>query len=189
MKRVIATASVLGLSILSLLAADPAAKPGTGTPPSAPTEAPKKEPKKKGEPAEAKKEKEKAEPKTGEPSAADKALTAHAAKESAKLTEPQKAKLLDVVNTGDDKAVQDIPGVGAVKAANIKKARPLKTVDDLILVDGIGKVTFDGIVKWAEGDFKVAEEKAAPKKEPKAPKEAKKEEGKTAPAPVAPKKK
>jgi len=151
MKRVIATVSVLGLSIVSLFAADPA-KPAAGTPPPKSAEvAPKNETK----PA---------------VSAADKALLAHAAKESAKLTAPQKAKLLDILNNGDDKAVQDIPGVGEVKAANIKKARPLAAVDNLILVDGIGKVTFDGIVKWAAADFKAEPAKKVETPVPATPK-------------------
>ncbi|MGC4015175.1 MAG: helix-hairpin-helix domain-containing protein [Luteolibacter sp.] len=166
MKRVIATMSVLGLSMFSLLAADPAPK-AAETKDKAAEAASKKE--KKAAPAAAEKKKEEAKP--GE-SAADKALLAHAAKSSATLTEPQKAKLLDIANSGDDKALQDIPGVGEVKAANIKKARPLKSVDDLILVDGIGEKTFDGIVKWAAGDFKATEKT---KKEEKKPAETKPE--------------
>ena len=42
-------------------------------------------------------------------------------------------------------------GIGDSKAAKIKKARPLKGVEDLIMVDGIGEKTFDGIVKWTAG--------------------------------------
>jgi DNA uptake protein ComE-like DNA-binding protein len=106
----------------------------------------------------------KSEAKTGELSESDKALVAHAAKSSAKLNAMQKAKLLEIVNKGDDKALNDMPGVGMIKASQIKKARPFKSVDDLILVNGIGEKTFDEIVAWAEGGFK-AEGKEAPKKE------------------------
>lgn len=166
MKRVIATVSVLGLSMFSLLAADPAPK-GPETKEKAVETTTKKGKKSDEKKEEAKKE----EAKPGE-SAADKALLAHAAKSSATLTEPQKAKLLDIANTGDDKALEAIPGVGAVKAAHIKKARPLKTVDDLILVDGIGEKTFDGIVKWAAGDFKADEKPAKEEKKPAAKPEA-----------------
>jgi DNA uptake protein ComE-like DNA-binding protein len=121
--------------------------------------------------AEAKKKvTEKAE-KPGELSAADQALVDHAKKSAAKLTPTQKKKLLDLVNTGDDKSVQELPGIGAVKAESVKKARPFKGIEDLILVDGIGEATFDGIVKWA-GEPKKPEEKPAPKEEPKEPKKA-----------------
>jgi len=162
MKRVIATVSVLGLSMFSLLAADPAPKAGDTKDKAAETST-KKE--KKAD------DKKKEEAKPGE-SAADKELLAHAAKSSATLTEPQKAKLLDIANTGDDKALEAIPGVGDKKAANIKAARPLKTVDDLILVKGIGEKTFDGIVKWAAGDFKAEEKPAKEEKKPAAKPEA-----------------
>jgi len=106
----------------------------------------------------------KSETKTGELSASDKALLDHAAKSSAKLTAAQKTKLLEILNTGDDKALNDLPGVGMIKSGHIKKARPFKGVNDLILVEGIGEKTFDEIVVWAEGGFKV-EGKMAPKKE------------------------
>jgi DNA uptake protein ComE-like DNA-binding protein len=45
------------------------------------------------------------------------------------LTPSQRTKLLDLINTGDDKALQALPGVGETRAAAIKKARPfnLKT--------------------------------------------------------------
>lgn len=114
---------------------------------------------------------EKATDKPGELSAEDQALVDHAKKSAAKLTPTQKKKLLELVNTGDDKSVQELPGIGAVKAESIKKARPFKGVEDLILVDGIGEATFDGIVKWA-GEPKKPEEKPAPKEEPKEPKKA-----------------
>ncbi|MFD0892239.1 helix-hairpin-helix domain-containing protein [Luteolibacter ambystomatis] len=168
MKRVIATVSVLGLSMFSLLAADPTPKAGDAKDKPAETST-KKE--KKAAPAAPAADKKKEEAKPGE-SAADKELLAHAAKSSATLTEPQKAKLLDIANTGDDKALEAIPGVGDKKAANIKAARPLKTVDDLILVKGIGEKTFDGIVKWAAGDFKAEEKPAKEEKKPAAKPEA-----------------
>ena len=46
--------------------------------------------------------------------------------------------------------MQTIPGVGEIRAAALNKARPFKTADQLIMVDGIGEVTFDGIVKWVK---------------------------------------
>ena len=104
------------------------------------------------------------EKKPEELSESDKALLAHGEKESAKLSDPQKTQLLDLVNKGDDKALQTIPGVGEAKAANIKEKRPIKTVADIIMVDGIGEVTFDGIVAWVKGGMKADEPAAEPKK-------------------------
>jgi Helix-hairpin-helix motif len=76
-----------------------------------------------------------------------------------------------LINKGDDKALEAIPGIGEVKAANIKKARPFKAVDDLIMVDGVGEATFDGIVKWAQEGTPAAG--AKPAAEPAATKETK----------------
>ncbi|WP_035608637.1 helix-hairpin-helix domain-containing protein [Haloferula sp. BvORR071] len=125
-----------------------------------------------------------AEKKPGELSDSDKALVEHATKESGKLSVDQKKKLLDLVNTGDDKALGTIPGIGDSKAAQIKKARPLKGVEDLIMVDGIGKKTFDGIVQWTAGGMKEATPE--PKKEPAKKPEPKKEPAtpKTPPTPA-----
>jgi DNA uptake protein ComE-like DNA-binding protein len=78
----------------------------------------------------------------------DKALRAHANK--AKLTAAQQTKLLDLVNKGTDKELQTMPGVGEVKATAVKKARPIKSLEDLIMVDGIGETTFDGIIDWTK---------------------------------------
>ncbi len=119
-------------------------------------------------------EKKPADAKPGELSDSDKALVDHATKESGKLSAAQKKKLLDLVNTGDDKALVTIPGIGDSKAAQIKKARPLKGVEDLIMVDGIGEKTFDGIVQWTAGGMKEATPEPAKKpdskKEPATPK-------------------
>jgi hypothetical protein len=57
---------------------------------------------------------------------------------------------MDLINKGDDAALHTIPGVGDVKKAAIKKARPFKSLDDLIMVDGIGAGTFDGIIDWTK---------------------------------------
>lgn len=101
----------------------------------------------------------------------DKALLAHGEKEAAKLTEPQGKQLLELVNKGDDKALQTIPGVGEAKAGNIKAKRPLKTVADIIMVDGIGEATYDGIIAWVKGGMKAEApaEPATKKAEPKKP--------------------
>ena len=130
MKRALATFSALALAASALWAAE-TTKPAPNTKPA--------------------KEEKKAEKGLSD---ADKALLDHAKKSSEKLSAGQKSKLMDLLNKGDDKALNDIPGVGMIKANHIKKARPLKTLDDLILVDGIGEKTFDEIITWAAGDMK-----------------------------------
>jgi DNA uptake protein ComE-like DNA-binding protein len=133
--------------------------------------------------------KEKAEPKRAEPKktdaaatdAEDKALLDHAAKELKKLTPTQTKKLLDLLNDGKPADLQQMPGIGEAKAEAVKKARPFKSADQLIMVDGVGEATFDGIVKWTKDGMASADasskEKEAPKKgekkaEPKKEKEA-----------------
>lgn len=159
-KHLLTTLTALGLllgPVLVLTAAEKAKAPADT--PVETTKKPADTTKKK--PAEAKP----AEKKTAEPSDADKALMAHAQKLSANLTEAQSKKLLDLLNTGDDKAVQEIPGIGEVKSKAIKKARPYKSVADLIMVEGVGEITFDDIVKWAKEGMKAeaAGEKPAAK--------------------------
>ena len=112
----------------------------------------------------------KSDEKSGQLSEEDAALVANAKKSASTLTPSKKKKLLEVLNTGDDKALRDLPGIGPVKAISVKKARPYKAVEDLVLVEGIGQATFDEIVKSAAGEPKKAEEKPAPKEaEPKKP--------------------
>ena len=91
-------------------------------------------------------------------------LVVHAEKESANLTDAQSKKLLDVLNTGDDVAIEAIPGVGEVKAKALKQARPFRSVVSLIMVEGIGEVTFDAIIKWTkDGMTETATAKPTPK--------------------------
>lgn len=99
---------------------------------------------------------------TAETDAADKALLEHADKELKKLTPAQNASLLKLSNLGTPAELQTIPGVGETKAAAIKKARPIKTTSALIMVEGIGEVTFDGIVKWVKDGM--PKDSAAPQK-------------------------
>lgn len=95
-----------------------------------------------------------------------------AAKPSAKveaiaktLTASQKTKLLDLLNEGDEKALQNIPGVGATRAAAIKKARPFADVTNVVRVEGIGEATFAEMVAHAKAGFPQPEKKEA-KEEP-----------------------
>lgn len=107
---------------------------------------------------------------------ADQALLDHANQELKKLTPAQTTNLLKLANEGTPDDLQTIPGVGEIKAAALKKARPFKTADQLIMVDGIGEVTFDGIVKWVKDGMPKDEPapvkpaaKPAPKTEAKPP--------------------
>lgn len=68
------------------------------------------------------------------------------------LNTTQKNKLLKTVNDGDDKSLNELPGIGETRAAAIKKARPVKEVVDLLKIDGIGEGTFLGLVAWAKGE-------------------------------------
>lgn len=82
------------------------------------------------------------------------------------LTDAQKAQLLNLLNEGDDAALMAIPGVGEVRAAAIKKARPFAGVTDVLSVSGIGDGTFAGMVEYTRAGFKKPEKKAAPKSAP-----------------------
>lgn len=84
------------------------------------------------------------------------------------LTPTQKAKLLELINKGDDKALQTLPGIGPAKAKAITKARPIAEPVDLVKVDGIGDATLADIVAHAKAGFPVEEKKdAEPKKKAK----------------------
>lgn len=98
-----------------------------------------------------------------------KAATAAEAKPSAKveaiaktLTSSQKSKLLDLLNEGDEDALTNIPGVGATRAAAIKKTRPFADVTGVVQVEGVGEGTFAEMVAHAKAGFPEAD-----KKEPK----------------------
>jgi DNA uptake protein ComE-like DNA-binding protein len=82
------------------------------------------------------------------------------------LTVPQKVHLLALLNQGDDISLMAIPGIGEVRAAAIKKARPFGDVTEVLGVTGIGEGTFAGMVDYAKAGFKKPEKKAAPKPAP-----------------------
>ena len=167
--------AALSLSLLSPFvfaepkkpAPEPTAKPAAAKPEA-----------KKEDPKVAKKPVKKTMEKPEELSESDKALVESAKKQSEKLTPAQRTKLLDLVNKGDTKAVQEIDGVGEGKAANIIKDRPYTSVEDIIMVDGIGESTFEKIIKFAKGQQPKDEVKPEPKKmvKPEAPKTEKKPE-------------
>ncbi len=69
------------------------------------------------------------------------------------LTAGQRGELLDILNKGDDKAMQSLPDIGGTRAAAVKKARPFADPIDLLKVEGIGDVTFGEIIAHAKAGF------------------------------------
>jgi DNA uptake protein ComE-like DNA-binding protein len=140
MKLIITCLLTLGLASLSIAAETPAKKKSTAKPAAA-----------------------------IKPEAASEGPSLKAMALAKTLTPSQRTKLLDLINDGDVKAVQSLPGVGETRAAAIKKARPFKDPVDLVKVDGIGDVTFAEIVAHAKAGFPEAtkEEPAKPKTEAK----------------------
>ena len=115
--------------------------------------------------------KKKAAPKA-KPAATEPAKTPAKVEAVAKtLTTSQKSKLLVLLNEGDDKELQALPGIGATRAAAIKKARPFDDVTAVVAVEGVGEGTFAEMVAHAKAGFPVPEKKDAPeKKAPAKPK-------------------
>lgn len=116
-----------------------------------------------------------------------KAPAAEVAKPSAKieaiaktLTASQRTKLLTLLNEGDDKALNNLPGIGETRAAAIKKARPFADVTDMVKVDGVGDTTFAEVVTYAKAGFTQPEKKEA-KEEPAAEKKKAPAKAKAAP--------
>ena len=80
------------------------------------------------------------------------------------LTPTQAKKLLEVINKGDNEALEALPGVGPKLAAAIKKARPVKSAVDLVLIDGIGEATLRSLVKHAKDGFPSKDKESAKSK-------------------------
>lgn len=102
------------------------------------------------------------------PAAAEKTATPSKIEAIAKtLTPAQSSKLLALLNEGTEADLVAIPGVGEVRAAAIKKARPFKAVTDVSKVDGVGEATFAEMTAYAKAGFPKAAEaaKSEPKKE------------------------
>ena len=65
------------------------------------------------------------------------------------LTTTQKSKMLLLLNEGSAKDLSAIRGISGTRAAAIEKARPFKSIDEVILVRGIGKTTFGEVIEHA----------------------------------------
>lgn len=110
--------------------------------------------------AEKKTDDKKAAPAEDKPSAKSEA-------EAKSLTPTQKTKLMAVINTGDDKALMSIPGIGETRAAAVKKARPVVEVLDLLKIEGIGEATFSDIIKYAKAGMPAKEDAGKSEEKPK----------------------
>lgn len=74
-----------------------------------------------------------------------------AAKEMADdLTTTQESKLLTFLNEAEVKALTEIKGISTRRGAAIEKARPFDSVDEVVLVSGIGEGTFSELVKYGK---------------------------------------
>lgn len=65
------------------------------------------------------------------------------------LTTTQKSKMLTLLNEGTTKDLSAIKGVSKTRGSAIEKARPYESIDEVILVKGIGKGTFSEIISHA----------------------------------------
>ena len=57
--------------------------------------------------------------------------------------------MLVLLNEGSAKDLSAIRGISSTRAAAIEKARPFKTIDEVVLVRGIGKTTFGEVIEHA----------------------------------------
>jgi DNA uptake protein ComE-like DNA-binding protein len=180
MKKLLPLALALGL-MMPLAHAQKKTEPAKEKPAAAetkPAAAETKKPEKKTKEATADKKKE--------PSAADKQLMAEAKKVADSLTDAQRAQLLDLLNKGDDKALEAVEGIGAVRAKNIIAKRPYTKVEDVAMVDGIGIATFKNLAATVNPAAKTEKPKTTKEKAPKP--ETKPAKAKTATDKAAPEK-
>lgn len=63
------------------------------------------------------------------------------------LTSTQETKLLAFLNEASVKELAVVKGISTTRGAAIEKARPFKTVEEVILITGIGESTFAELVK------------------------------------------
>lgn len=67
----------------------------------------------------------------------------------AELTAAQQSKLLTLLNEGSAQELAVIKGISRTRAAAIEQARPFGSIDEVVLVKGIGKGTMTEIVSHA----------------------------------------
>ena len=69
------------------------------------------------------------------------------------LTPAERLRLLGILNEGDDQVLQSLPGIGATRAAAIRKARPILDPVELVKVGGVGDQIFVDIIAHAKAGF------------------------------------
>lgn len=65
------------------------------------------------------------------------------------LTTTQKSKMLTLLNEGTRQDLSAIKGISETRGTAIEKARPYDSIDEVILVKGIGEGTFSEIISHA----------------------------------------
>ena len=67
-----------------------------------------------------------------------------------KLTPTQKSKMLVLLNDGATNELEAIRGIGKIRAAALAKARPFKSISQLINVRGIGGAVYSDLLTHAK---------------------------------------
>lgn len=67
-----------------------------------------------------------------------------------KLDPEQKSRMLSLLNEGSTEDLSVIKGISKTRATAIAKARPFTSVDQVVLVRGIGKTTFGNMITFAQ---------------------------------------
>lgn len=83
-----------------------------------------------------------------------------AQEEVSKLTASQQDKLLELLNEGSEADLGAIKGIASSRSKMIVAARPLKAIEDIVALKGIGKSTFNNVVQHA---INIGNKKAEPK--------------------------
>ncbi|MCB1237615.1 MAG: hypothetical protein KDM91_21295 [Verrucomicrobiae bacterium] len=65
------------------------------------------------------------------------------------LTDAQRTRMLALLNEGTARDLAGIKGIAKTRGAAIEGARPFLSIDQVILVEGIGETTFGRIVEHA----------------------------------------
>lgn len=67
-----------------------------------------------------------------------------------KLTTTQQSKLLTMLNEGSEKDLVAIKGIALSKSKSIVAARPYQAIEEVAVVKGIGKATFNNVVEYGK---------------------------------------
>lgn len=78
-------------------------------------------------------------------------LEGEAKKIAATLTATQKKKLIALLNDAQSEALTHINGVGKSRSAAIAEARPIKSIEDLSKVKGVGTKTLAAVIDHGRG--------------------------------------